>query len=165
MDRKDGISCGSQPTIARWCNFLAFLARVCGDEGSDVIAQWSLGSAFRLVLLGGVRHCRRPDQFTCRGFCSCRSHLQTLSIDGDMAKKGNLNGRGQRTRWLSSYPVHIWSGQRAFVNTKNAAKTCINSLDFGNNFQVIPVETDLVKMFLGRLPHRFSLTGLLAFAK
>ena len=33
MDRKDGISCGSHPTIARWCNFLAFLARVCGDEG------------------------------------------------------------------------------------------------------------------------------------
>ena len=33
VDRKEGISCGSHPTIARWCNFLAFLARVCGDEG------------------------------------------------------------------------------------------------------------------------------------
>ena len=82
-----------------------------------------------------------------------------------MAKKGNLNGRAQRTRWLSSYPVHFWSGQQAFANKKDVAKTCIKFWDLGNNFQVIPVETDLVKMFLGRLPQRFSLTGLLAFAK
>ena len=33
VDLKDRIICGSHPTLARWCNFLAFLARVCGDKG------------------------------------------------------------------------------------------------------------------------------------
>ena len=66
-----------------------------------------------------------------------------------MAKKGNLNGRGQMTRWLSCYPVHIWSGQVVVVNKKDAAKTCIKSFDFGNDFQVIPAETDLVERSRG----------------
>ena len=105
MNRKDGISCGSQPTIARWCNFLAFLARFCGDEGLKSLRSEALALLLALCFweacaIVDARISLLAEDFARAATTSKRyqsmAMLQRRVISMDMGRGPRLCGEAER---------------------------------------------------------------------